>query len=106
MKSIKFPGATIEIGKGQEDIYNVLHAMPVPGPEGEVVVCFELAPEEIKRINETGKIYYSQWTFFQKFSPMRLSVDLDERQQKLSDQHIEPTDKDYPKADELPIEEK
>ena len=75
MKSIKFPGATIEIGKGQSE-YNSLHAMPVPGPEGEVIICFELSDEEIKKITESKKIYYARWTFGQPFQPMSLSTDL------------------------------
>lgn len=34
MKSIKFEGCNLEIGKGQTE-YNVIHALGVPGPEGE-----------------------------------------------------------------------
>lgn len=78
MKSIKFPGANLEIGKGQEDIYNVLHAMILPGPEGELIMCFELTDEEIEQISKNKKIYYSRLTFHQPgFQPMRLMIDLD-----------------------------
>jgi hypothetical protein len=76
MQSIKFPGATLEIGKGQEQ-YNTLHAMPQPGPEGEVIMCFELTDEEIERIKETKKLWYFRWTFNHPFQPMRISTDLE-----------------------------
>lgn len=89
MKSIDFPGATLKIGKNQEDIYNVIHALPVGGPEGEIIACFELTDEEIEEIRRTKKLYYSRWTFggvckCQKcgtinpvgFQPMRISTEL------------------------------
>ena len=75
MKSVPFTGSNIEIGKGQPE-YNVIHAMAVPGPEREVICCFELTDEELKQINQTKKIYYSRWTFGQPFQPMRLFTDL------------------------------
>lgn len=62
MKSIPFPGATLQIGKGQPE-YNVIHAMPVGGPEGEIIACFELTDEEVEQIVKTKKIFYSRWTF-------------------------------------------
>lgn len=77
MKSIKFPGCSLEIGKGQSE-YNTLHAMHVPGPEGEVVMCFELSEDDLKQINQTKKIYYSRWTFGGPFQPMKLFTDLAE----------------------------
>lgn len=75
MKSIKFPGCDLEIGKGQPQ-YTVLHAMRVPGPEGEVLMCFELTDDEIDRIKETKRIYYRRLTFGGPFQPMNLMVDL------------------------------
>lgn len=75
MQSVKFPGATLEIGRGQEQ-YNTLHAMPQPGPEGEVIMCFELTDAEIAQIIETRKIWYFRWTFNQPFQPMRIATDI------------------------------
>jgi hypothetical protein len=75
MKSIKFPGCNLEIGKGQPE-YNVIHAMQMPGPEGEIIACYELTDEEIEQILRTRKIYYSRLTFHQKFQPMRLFTEL------------------------------
>ena len=77
MKSVPFAGATIEIGKGQPQ-HNVIHAMPIPGPEGEIICCFELSDEELKQIIETKKIYYARWTFGHPLQPMRLFTDLSE----------------------------
>ncbi len=84
MKSIPFPGATLQIGKGQPE-YNVIHAMPVPGPEGELIICFELTDEEIEHIVRNKKIFYRRWTFgqtcracgqVQSFQPLRIDTDL------------------------------
>lgn len=75
MRSVKFPGCNLEIGKGQPE-YSVIHAMQVPGPEGEIIACYELTDDEIKQINKTGKIFYSRLTFGQKFQPMRLFTDM------------------------------
>lgn len=75
MKSIKFEGCNLEIGKGQAE-YNVIHGMHFPSNEGEIIACFELSDEELEKINKTKKIYYSRWTFGSPFQPMRLFTDL------------------------------
>jgi hypothetical protein len=86
MKSISFPGSNVEIGKGQPE-YNSMHAMVMPGHEGELIMCFELTDEEIETITKTKKIYYSRWTFGQMcrscgtpqgFLPMKIFTDLSE----------------------------
>jgi hypothetical protein len=77
MKSIEFPGATLKIGKDQPE-YNTLHAMPIGGPQGEVICCFELSDEEISDIVKNKRIYYSRWTFNNPFQPMRLFTKLDD----------------------------
>lgn len=78
MKSIKLPGFTIEIGKGQPE-YNVLHAKRIePQDAGTLVICFELTDEEVAEIIKTKKIYYTRLTFHQKFQPMRISVEMPE----------------------------
>lgn len=83
MKSIKFNGATLEIGKGQPE-YSVLHAREVE-LEGipRLLMCFELNDEEIEEITRTRKVWYSRLIFSgecracaskQPFLPMQLSV--------------------------------
>lgn len=88
MKSLEFPGATIKIGAGQTDIYNVIHAYPLNDDRGEVMAIYELTPVEVAQIMESGKIYYSRLTFGSKctchncgeviptgFQPMRISTE-------------------------------
>jgi hypothetical protein len=77
MKSVKIPGCNLEIGKGQSE-YHIIHAMSMPGPEGEIIACFELSDEELAQINVTRKIYYSRWTFGHNFQPMRIYTDFSE----------------------------
>jgi hypothetical protein len=85
MNSIPFPGANIKIGADQTDTYNVLHAMLIPGPEGELIICFELSDEDIAEIVKSRKIYYHRLTFDNRcracgsgllFQPMKLTTDL------------------------------
>ena len=91
MKSIDFPGATLKIGANQKDTYNVIHAIPVGGPEGAIIACFELTDDEVAEVVKTKRIYYHRWTFNGiapcvrcgtinriGFNPMRLSTSLDD----------------------------
>lgn len=88
MESLNFPGATLKIGGNQTDVYNVIHAYPLDGPEGEVIAIYQLSEEELREINETKQIFYSRLTFRNEctcqhcgkktqagFQPMRLSTD-------------------------------
>lgn len=61
--------------------------MQTGGPEGEIIMCFELTDEEIEKLKQTKRIYYARWTFGQQchecqakqgFQPMRLFLSLDE----------------------------
>lgn len=73
---------TLEIGKNQPE-YSVLHAAKIPGPEQELLMCFELTDEEIEHIRQTKRIYYTRLTFGAKchkcqeqqaFQPMKIFV--------------------------------
>ena len=75
MKSIDFKGAFAKIGANQQDLYNVIHAYPLAGPEGEMIACYELTDEELEKLIKTKRIYYSRLTFGQPFQPMRIQVD-------------------------------
>lgn len=79
MKSIKFPGCNTEIGKGQPE-YNVVHAIHFPGVEGEILACYELTDEEVERIRQDKKLYYTRLTFNQSFQPFKIAVDIDDDQ--------------------------
>lgn len=74
MTSADFPGATLKIGKGQEDTYHTIHALPVEGPQGEILAIYNLTDEEVEQIVRDKKLYYSRWTFGEKFQPMQISA--------------------------------
>lgn len=75
MKSIKFAGCNMQIGKGQEDQYHVIHAKALPGLEGECIMCYELTDEEIAQIVKTRRIWYHRLTFGGLFQPMRITTE-------------------------------
>lgn len=74
MKPIKFNGANVVYGANQPE-YIPLPAERRPGQSGEIVTCWELSPEEIKRVQETGKIWLSLLTFGQPLQPVLLTAD-------------------------------
>jgi hypothetical protein len=74
MKPIKFEQANIVFGEGQEQ-YHPLPAYRHRSPQGEVVTCWQLTPEELERVKETGCIWVSQLTFNQALQPLVLVVD-------------------------------
>lgn len=63
MKSIKFPEVNNHIAEEQEE-YETVYANVSEDNGGlkTITVCFELSPEDIKRITETGVIWYQQQT--------------------------------------------
>ena len=64
MKSVKFPGANIEMAKDQPQ-YNSIHMKAFEGPEAEVIACYEFSDEEIEQIVKTKRIWYSRLRFAQ-----------------------------------------
>lgn len=74
MKPIEFPEANVTFAKDQPE-YEPLPAYKKPNdPQGLVVVKFELSPEEMGAIFDSGTIYLSMLTFNQPLQPIRLSV--------------------------------
>lgn len=79
MEPIKFEGVNVVYGENQPEY------MPLPAekriPEktdrffGEVLTCWKLSPEELKKIQETGIIWLSLLTFGQPLQPIMLSVE-------------------------------
>lgn len=74
MEPIKFDGANVVYGANQPE-YKPLPAERRPGHSGEIVTCWELSPDELKRVQETGKIYLGVLTFGQPLQPVIMSVD-------------------------------
>lgn len=74
MKPIEFDGTNAVYGAHQPE-YIPLPAERRPGHFGEIVTCWKLSPEEIKRVQETGKIWLSVLTFGQPLQPVLLAAD-------------------------------
>lgn len=76
MKPVEFPGVNVVFAKDQPE-YVPLPAMKVPDdPQGLIITKWELSPDELKRIQETGTIHLSVLTFNQPLQPVLLTVDL------------------------------
>ena len=74
MKPIEFEGSNVVYGENQPE-YQPLPALKRKGNSGEIVTCWELSPDELKQIQETGKIWVSMLTFGQPLQPVLVSVD-------------------------------
>lgn len=74
MKPIKFDGANVVYVANKPE-YIPLPAERRPGRSCEVVTCWELSPDELKRVQETGKIYLGLLTYGQPLQPVIMSVD-------------------------------
>ena len=74
MDPIEFDGANVVYGANQPE-YLPLPAEKRPGRSGEIVTCWELSPDELKRVQETGVIFVSLLTFGQPLQPVLVSVD-------------------------------
>lgn len=75
MQPLNFDGANIVFGANQPE-YQPLPAEFVGRPEiGQINTCWELSPDELKQIQETGKIWVSILTFGQPLQPVLVSVD-------------------------------
>lgn len=56
--------------------YVPLPAMKVPNdPQGLIITKWQLSPEELERVKETGTIHLSMLTFNQPLQPVLLTVD-------------------------------
>ena len=74
MKPINFDGVNAVYGANQPE-YQPLPAEKRPGQSVEIVTCWKLTPEEIKRIQETGEIWLAVLTFGQPLQPVIVSVE-------------------------------
>lgn len=77
MNVVRFPGVTVVLGENQPQ-YKPLPVMEVPGPEGEMISCFEMTEEEFETIKRTRRIYVSQLTFGHPFQPVHIMASLDD----------------------------
>ena len=75
MKPVEFPGVNVVFAKDQPE-YMPLPAMKIPNdPQGLIITKWQLSPEELERVKETGTIHLSMLTFNQPLQPVLLTVD-------------------------------
>lgn len=75
MKPIKFDGANAVFGANQPE-YQPLPAERVGNPYvGQIITCWELSPDELEKIKETGQIWLSTLTFRNPLQPVFLSAE-------------------------------
>lgn len=74
MEPIKFEGANVVFGANQPE-YMPLPAQIVNGRSGQVITCWKLTTDELKRIQETGELWLSVLTFNQPLQPVNLSTE-------------------------------
>lgn len=74
MNPIKFPGQNIVFAENQPE-YLPLPALKMP--DGEVITCWEISPDELEEINRSKRIYLSQLTFNKPLQPVMLMASLD-----------------------------
>ncbi len=74
MIAVNFPEANVQLAKDQPE-YQTLPVLYEPTAEGvPMTCCFELSEDELKEINDTGKLWHTQWTFGHPFQPIRMST--------------------------------
>ena len=74
MKPVHFEEVNVVLGEGQED-YLSLPAFLASDPQGTVVTCWELSPEEIAEVQRTGRFWLMQLTFGGPLQPQLPCVD-------------------------------
>ena len=75
MEPIKFDGVNVIFGADQPE-YKPLPAERIGKPEsGQIITCWDLSPDELKKVQETGQIFVSLLTFGQPLQPMLVSVE-------------------------------
>lgn len=75
MEAIKFKESNVVFAENQDE-YKSLPAYR--DNNGVVVTCWKLSEEEIKMINETGRIYLETLTFNNPLQPVMLTTDIKE----------------------------
>lgn len=73
MKTKEFPEVNVRIAENQKE-YEMLPAY-YNNEEGSITYCFELAPEDIKRIQETGELWVKQLTFGKAMQPIMFAFE-------------------------------
>ena len=75
MEAVNFKESNVVFAENQDEY------KPLPAyidNFGVVVTCWKLSEEEIKNINETGRIYLETLTFNNPLQPVMLTTDIKE----------------------------
>ena len=75
MEAVKFKESNVVFAENQDE-YKSLPAYR--DNNGVVVTCWKLSEDEIKMINETGRIYLETLTFNNPLQPVMLTTDIKE----------------------------
>ena len=75
MEAIKFKESNIVFAENQDEYKSLPAYMD---NNGVFVTCWKLSEEEIKNINETGRIYLETLTFNKPLQPVMLTTDIKE----------------------------
>lgn len=69
MKPVEFPGVNVVFAKDQPE-YMPLPAMKIPNdPQGFIITKWQLSPEELERVKETGTIHLSMLSLTSHYNP-------------------------------------
>ena len=74
MEPKNFDGANVVYAAHQPE-YKPLPAEHCGGKCGQINTCWELSPDELKRIQETGEIWLAVLTFGQPLQPLLLTTE-------------------------------
>lgn len=74
MHPLNFDGANVVYAANQPE-YEPLPAEYCGGKYGQINTLWELSPEELKQVQETGKIWLSVLTFGQPLQPVLLTTE-------------------------------
>lgn len=73
MEPIEFKGVNCVYGENQPEY------LPLPAKKrdnGEVITCWKLSPDEIKKVQETGVIWVCMLTFNKPLQPILLATEI------------------------------
>lgn len=74
MKAIEFPEVNVRIAENQPQYETLPVHIDTEDSATPTTMCFQLDPEEIKQVVETGRVWMQMLTFGQSFHPIKMSL--------------------------------
>lgn len=75
MEPAKFDGVNVVFGANQPEYKPLPAERRGNAQTGEVLTCWQLSPEELIKVQETGQIWLSMLTFGQPLQPVLMAVE-------------------------------